>query len=116
MNEVRDALRVFASQPNLAAIVVAGYNPDLDADGAGARKLIDLLADVLSTRLEATSAATAGADVPAPAAPAAGAPPSEPAAVDPLAAPEPAAESTSESSEAAAPESSEAVKPDASAS
>ena len=54
-NEVRDALRVFAAQPNLAAIEVAAYNPDLDPDGEGARKLIDLLADVLSTRLEAGS-------------------------------------------------------------
>ena len=61
LNEVRDALRVFVSQPNLAALVVAGYNPDLDADGQGARKLIDLLADALSTRLETTSAAAAGA-------------------------------------------------------
>ena len=60
LNEVRDALRVFVSQPNLAALVVAGYSPDLDADGQGARKLIDLLADVLSTRLETTTAAAAG--------------------------------------------------------
>jgi arginase len=51
-NEVRDALRVFAAQPNLAALVVAGYNPELDTDGQGARKLIELLTDVLSTRLE----------------------------------------------------------------
>jgi arginase len=56
-NDVRDALRVFVSQPNVAALVVAGYNPELDTDGAGARKLIDLLADVLSTRMEATSPA-----------------------------------------------------------
>ena len=34
-SEVRDALRVFVSQPNLAAFVVAGYNPELDADGPG---------------------------------------------------------------------------------
>jgi arginase len=54
--EAREALRVFASQPNLAALVVAGYNPDLDADGAGARKLIDLLADILSARMEAPAA------------------------------------------------------------
>ena len=60
LNEVRDALRVFVSQPNLTAFVVAGYNPDLDAEGQGARKLIDLLADVLSARLEASSAAAAG--------------------------------------------------------
>jgi arginase len=65
-NEVRDALRVFAGQPNLAAIEVAGYNPDLDPDGQGARKLIDLLADVLSTRLEtaANPTITGEADVP----------------------------------------------------
>jgi arginase len=64
--EVREALRVFAKQPNLAAIVVAGYNPELDGDGTGARKLIDLLADVLSTRMETTPAS---ADTPAEAAP-----------------------------------------------
>jgi arginase len=60
LNEVRDALRVFASQPNLAAFVVAGYNPELDADGQGARKLIDLLAEVLAMRLEISTAAAAG--------------------------------------------------------
>jgi arginase len=68
-NEVRDALRVFAAQPNLAAVVVAGYNPDLDADGAGARKLIELLADALSTRLETASSAAAGASADAAPAP-----------------------------------------------
>ncbi len=64
LKEVRDALRVFAGQPNLAALVVAGYNPDLDPDGQGARKLIDLLADALSARLEvlSTTAATGAAD------------------------------------------------------
>jgi arginase len=64
LSEVRDALRVFVSQPNLAAFVVAGYNPDLDADGQGARKLLDLLADVLSARLENLSAAAGAADTP----------------------------------------------------
>jgi arginase len=59
LSEVRDALRVFVSQPNLAALVVAGYNPELDADGAGARKLIDLLAEVLSSRLETAPATPA---------------------------------------------------------
>lgn len=61
LNEVRDALRVFVSQPNLAALVVAGYNPEIDTDGQGARKLIDLLAEALSARLETTTAAAAGA-------------------------------------------------------
>lgn len=65
LNETREALREFVSQPNLAALLVAGYNPDLDADGVGARKLIDLLADVLSARPETTSAAAAGVSGPA---------------------------------------------------
>ena len=69
LNEVRDALRVFASQPNLAAFEVAGYNPDLDPDGQGARKLIDLLADALSGRLETASTAAAGASADAAQAP-----------------------------------------------
>ena len=77
LNEVRDALRVFVSQPNLAAFEVAGYNPDLDADGQGARKLIDLLADVLATRLETTTPAAAGAADPVAAASVSEAPPSE---------------------------------------
>lgn len=59
LNEVRDALRVFASQPNLAAFVVAGYNPDLDPDGAGARCLVDLLTEVLAVRIEEQPAAVA---------------------------------------------------------
>jgi arginase len=68
LGEVRDALRVFAAQPNLAALVVAGYNPDLDPDGEAARRLIELLVEVLATRLEtgstdAASAATSAAAV-----------------------------------------------------
>jgi len=59
LNEAREALRVFASQPNLTALVVAGYNPELDADGAGARKLIELLADVLAARLAEQTATPA---------------------------------------------------------
>jgi arginase len=62
LNEVRDALRVFAVQPNLAAIVVAGYSPDLDPDGEAARRLIDLLVEVLGARLE-TGAGEATASV-----------------------------------------------------
>ncbi len=51
-NETREALRVFARQPNLAAIDVAAFNPELDPDGNAARKLVDLIAEVLATRLE----------------------------------------------------------------
>jgi arginase len=53
LDEVRAALRVFAGQPNLVAIEVAGYNSELDPDGAGAQKLVELIADALSTRIEA---------------------------------------------------------------
>jgi arginase len=77
LSEVRDALRVFASQTNLAALVVAGYNPELDADGTGARKLIDLLADVLSARVEATPAPPSAGEAPSPAPPEASATASE---------------------------------------
>ena len=52
LNQVRDALRVFVSQANLAAIVVAGYNPELDPDAGMARRLVDLLVEVLAARLE----------------------------------------------------------------
>jgi len=83
LSDTREALSVFAAQPNLAAFVVAGYNPDLDPDAAGARKLIDLLAGSLAARVkeqpspvavEATQTAptvpvVAGASDAAPAAP-----------------------------------------------
>ena len=52
LTEVRDALRVFASQANLAAINVAGYNPELDPNGKGVQVLIDLLVEALATRLK----------------------------------------------------------------
>jgi arginase len=112
LNEARDALRVFASQPNLAAMVVAGYNPDLDADAAGARKLIDLLADVLSTRLEEASAAANGATELASAPSVSGAPSTETA-------PEPitsAAVSGPEPDRTAPSESPDTSEPDASVS
>jgi arginase len=64
--EVRDALRVFVAQPNLVGLVVAGYNPDLDPEGQGAQKLIDLLDDVLATRLEAAPSAAVSSEPAAP--------------------------------------------------
>lgn len=60
LSEVGDALCVFAVQPNLAAFEVAGYNPELDPEGQGARKLIDLLTAVLAKRLEVLSASPEG--------------------------------------------------------
>jgi arginase len=52
-NEVREALSVFARQPNLAAVEVAAFNPELDRDGNAARKLVDLITEVLASRLVA---------------------------------------------------------------
>ncbi|HEY1865829.1 MAG TPA: arginase family protein [Candidatus Acidoferrales bacterium] len=73
LRELREALAVFARQPTLAALEISSYNPALDADGEGAKKLIELLADILSPRLkpvEETGAAvqTESADSAAPAA------------------------------------------------
>lgn len=53
LDDVRDVLTVFAQQKHLAAIEVAAYNPELDADGSGAKTIIDLLAEALEHRLKA---------------------------------------------------------------
>jgi arginase len=53
LEEVRQALTVFARQPTLGAFVIAGYNPARDTDSKAAKTIIDLLAYVLSPRLEA---------------------------------------------------------------
>jgi arginase len=113
LGQVREALRIFVSQPNLAAFVVAGYNPALDADGQGARKLIDLLADVLSTRLETTTATAAGAADPTSAASVPSAPSS---GVAPAAASPSALGSASDSDPTASDEVPDATEPDASVS
>jgi arginase len=57
--EVRAALAEFAKHKNLLGLVVAQYNPDKDADGSGAKKLVDLLVEALSARLEPAAAPTA---------------------------------------------------------
>jgi len=67
--DARQALAVFAKQPQLAGISVCAYNPDLDADGTYAKLVIDLIVEALEKRI---------------------APPAEPAA-ESVAAPEPAA-------------------------
>jgi arginase len=59
LDEVRDALMVFASQKHLAAMEVTAYNPTKDADGSGAKLIIDLLAEVFAARLDALNAASA---------------------------------------------------------
>jgi arginase len=51
--DVRAAAEVFAKQKHLAAIEVSGYDPTKDSDGSGAKLILDLIAGVLATRLEA---------------------------------------------------------------
>jgi arginase len=55
LEDVRAALREFARSNNLLGLDVAQYNPDKDPDGAGAKKIVDLIVDALSARLEAPS-------------------------------------------------------------
>jgi arginase len=52
LDEVREALMVFAQQKHLAAVDVTAYNPAKDSDGSGAKVILDLLAEVLAARLE----------------------------------------------------------------
>ncbi|MGH9747931.1 MAG: arginase family protein [Candidatus Acidiferrales bacterium] len=66
LDEVREALEVFATQKHLAAIEVTAYNPAKDPDGSGAKLIIDLLTGVLEKRLDTLKAAAAAA-APAPA-------------------------------------------------
>ena len=51
LDEVREALEVFAAEKHLAAIEVTGYNPLNDRDGSEATLVIDLLAGMLTGRL-----------------------------------------------------------------
>jgi arginase len=53
LDEVREALEVFAAQPHLVAVEVTAYNPVKDTDGSGAKLVIDLLTQVFAKRLEA---------------------------------------------------------------
>jgi arginase len=66
LEEVREALEVFARQKHLAAIEVAAYNPLKDPDGRGAAIIIDLLADLLGKRLGALQAKAATEEVATP--------------------------------------------------
>ncbi len=59
--ETQAALIEFGKHKNLLGLDVAQYNPDKDPDGSGAKKLIGLLADVLSARLTALTTPAAPA-------------------------------------------------------
>jgi arginase len=51
--DVRSAFAEFIKHKNLLGLDVAQYNPDKDPDGSCARKLVDLLVEVLAARLQA---------------------------------------------------------------
>lgn len=74
LDEVREALGVVAKQPRLVALEVAAYNPERDADGSGAKTVVDLIVAALAARLEAQPKEEAAAASPLPGEPAASAP------------------------------------------
>jgi arginase len=55
-DEVRASFLEFVKHKNLLGLDVAQYNPDKDHEGGGAKKLVDLLVEALSVRLEALAA------------------------------------------------------------
>ena len=63
--EVRASLTELLKSQSLVGLDVAQYNPDRDPDGGGAKKLVDLLVETLSARLEAFAPAVPEAEPPA---------------------------------------------------
>ena len=55
-DDVRASFIEFMKHKNLLGLDVAQYNPDKDPDGSGAKKLVDLLVEALSARLESLAA------------------------------------------------------------
>lgn len=97
LEEVREALEVFATRKHLAAMEVTAYNPAKDPDGNDAKVVVDLLANALAKRLDVL---TAAAPVAEPAAASAAAEPASTLAPSPepdVAAPPPPAPAESES-------------------
>ena len=54
--DVRASFMEFVKHKNLLGLDVAQYNPDKDPEGSGAKKLVDLLVEAFSARLEALAA------------------------------------------------------------
>jgi arginase len=54
--DARAILQEIVKHKNLLALDIAQYNPDKDPDGGGAKKLVDLLVEVLSARISAEDA------------------------------------------------------------
>lgn len=57
--DAQEALTEFVKHQNLLGFDVAQYNPDKDADGSCAKKVVDLLVNALSARLAASGGAAA---------------------------------------------------------
>ncbi len=58
-DEVREALEVFVQDKHLAAIDIAAFNPEKDADGEAAKMLVEMIGELMALRLETLRAATA---------------------------------------------------------
>ena len=56
--DVRAALKEMLRHKNLVGLDIAQYNPDKDPNGDGAKKLVDLLVESLSGRLETPASGT----------------------------------------------------------
>ena len=56
--DVRAALKEILRHKNLVGLDIAQYNPDKDPNGDGAKKLVDLLVESLSARLETPTASS----------------------------------------------------------
>jgi arginase len=64
--DVQASLSEFVKHKNLLGLDVSQYNPEKDADGSGAKRVVDLLVEALAARLAALAPAPAPAEVPAP--------------------------------------------------
>jgi arginase len=87
LEDVRQALEVFARQNHLAAMEVTAYNPAKDPDGNDAKLVVELLAEVLAKRLEALKSEAPAAEAVTVSSAAAPASPAEPSPAPEVAAP-----------------------------
>jgi arginase len=66
LSEVRAALAEAVRSNFLVGLTITQYNPDKDPDASGARKLVDLLVETLSARIEAEAPPSSAAPESAP--------------------------------------------------
>ncbi|HEY4906536.1 MAG TPA: arginase family protein [Candidatus Acidoferrum sp.] len=103
--QVRDSLKKFAAHKNLLGLDIAQFNPDKDPDGSAAKKIVDLLVEALTARLEAADSPEP-AEAPAPAL-------SQPARAEAPSHTEPAPEEHASSPAEAPPSPEDAAPPEA---